>query len=329
MVCWLSLLAIAAVVAVVVWLIALARSDGDLKLMFYAKFGKQPDNLAGKVVWITGASSGIGEYIAYCLAEAGARLVLSARRTEELEKVKQKCLQQGGGGGLCGSTTDCVDFESHKPAVQKVLEFCKILLSIDILINNAGRGQRSPWMEVELDVDRQLFEVNVLGPVSLTQQVLPHMLQRKQGQIVVVSSLAGKISSPYLRSYTASKHAVNGYFESLRTEMGEHNIDVTILCPGPVASNISYVAVTGKLGEVSSSPITPGKLMPTDRCAYLSAVAIANKLYEAWISENPSLVFMYLFQYFPDFARCFMVRVLGLLLLGVKAIATIFDWEGV
>ncbi|BFZ07739.1 hypothetical protein BsWGS_10777 [Bradybaena similaris] len=304
MVCWLSVFAVAAIIAVVVYLVILARSDGDLLLMFKAKYGKQPDILAGKVVWITGASSGIGEYIAYCLAETGSRLVLSARRKEELDKVKQKCLQLARGklseDDVLVLPLDVVEFETHKSAVQKVLETFN---KIDILVNNAGRSQRSPWMEVELDVDRQLFELNVLGPVSLTQLVLPHMIERRQGQIVVVSSLAGKMSAPMFRSYTGSKHAVHGYFESLRAEMGEHNIDVTLLCPGPVVSNIANVAATGKLGEVDASPMSSMKLMPTARCAYLSCVAIANRLSESWIADHPSLGFAYVFQYFPELGR--------------------------
>ncbi|BFZ07802.1 hypothetical protein BsWGS_10841 [Bradybaena similaris] len=304
MLCLLTAAPVVALIAVVVYLVALARSDGDLLLMFKAKFGKQPDSLAGKVVWITGASSGIGEYIAYCLAKAGCRLVLSARRTEELEKVKQKCLQFGAGrlseDDILVLTLDVVAFATHKSAVQTVLETFN---KIDILVNNAGRGQRAFWLDVDLRVDRELFEINVLGPVSLTQEVLPHMIQRKQGQVVVVSSVAGKFGAPTFRSYTGSKHAIHGYFESLRTEMGEHKIDVTLVCPGPVVSDITRASVTGKPGEVIGDIPTTNKRMATDRCAYLTSVAIANKLYEAWISQHPALVLLYFSQYFPDFSR--------------------------
>ncbi|BFZ07740.1 hypothetical protein BsWGS_10779 [Bradybaena similaris] len=302
--CWLSVLAVAAIVAVVVYLVILARSDGDLLLMFKAKYGKQPDSLAGKVAWITGASSGIGEYIAYSLAEAGSRLVLSARRKEELDKVKQKCLQRGRGklseDDVLVLPLDAVAFDTHKAAVQKVLD---TFHRIDVLVNNAGRSQRSPWMEVELDVDRLLFELNVLGPVSLTQQVLPHMIQRRQGQIVVISSLVGKIGGPMVRSYTGSKHAVHGYFESLRTEMGEHNIDVTIVCPGPVVSNIANAVVAGTTDGVVQKRIVAQHSMPTERCAHLTTVAIANKMYEAWVSEHPMLASAYMNQYFPNLLR--------------------------
>uniref|UniRef100_A0A0B6XZD8 Dehydrogenase/reductase SDR family member 7 n=1 Tax=Arion vulgaris TaxID=1028688 RepID=A0A0B6XZD8_9EUPU len=305
MLCLFTVAAVAAFIGFLVFLVALIRSDGDLLLMFKTKYGKQPDSLAGKVVWITGASSGIGEYIAYCLAGAGCKLVLSARRKEELETVKQKCLKSSNGkiteDDILVLPLDVVAFETHKPAVQKVLEYFN---KIDILVNNAGKGQRALWMDVELSVDRELFEINVLGPVSLTQEVLPHMIQRKQGQIAVVSSVAGKMGAPTFRSYTGSKHAVQGYFESLRTEMGQNNIDITLVCPGPVFSNISMPSATGKSGEtVNKAYKDTAKRMATDRCAYLTSVAIANKLYETWISEHPSLVFLYLSQYFPDLAR--------------------------
>ncbi|CAG5136393.1 unnamed protein product [Candidula unifasciata] len=253
MLCLLTAVPIVALIAFVVFLIALARSDGDLQLMFKTKFGKPPDSLAGKVVWITGASSGIGEHIAYCLAKAGCRLVLSARRTEELERVKQKCLQISAGklseDDILVLPLDVVAYDTHKPAVQKVLETFN---KIDILVNNAGRGQRALWLDVDLSVDRELFEINVLGPVSLTQEVLPHMIQRKQGHVVVVSSVAGKLGAATFRSYVGSKHAIHGYFESLRTEMYEHNIDVTLVCPGPVVSNMARAFVTGKPGEVNT-----------------------------------------------------------------------------
>uniref|UniRef100_A0A0B7B9Y1 Dehydrogenase/reductase SDR family member 7 n=1 Tax=Arion vulgaris TaxID=1028688 RepID=A0A0B7B9Y1_9EUPU len=308
MVCFLIILS--AVIAVLGLIIAFARSDADLLLMFKARYGKQPESLAGKVVWITGASSGIGEYIAYCLAKAGCRLILSARRQQELEQVKQKCLQMSNGqvseDDIMILPLNVTSYETHRPAVQKVID---VFNKIDILINNAGRSQRSKWMDVELNVDRELFEVNVLGPVSLTQEVLPHMIERKRGQVVVMSSLAGKFGIPHSRSYSGSKYAVHGYFECLRTEMGEHKIDVTMICPGPVHSNLFLLAARGKQGEVLNKPDSnEDKKMETDRCAYLSCVAIANKLYESWISEHPFLAFTYVNQYFPFLGQWYMTK---------------------
>uniref|UniRef100_A0A0B7A445 Dehydrogenase/reductase SDR family member 7 n=1 Tax=Arion vulgaris TaxID=1028688 RepID=A0A0B7A445_9EUPU len=306
MLCFLTTVGlIVPVLGILLFLIAVARSDGDLVLMFVARFGKTPDSLAGKVVWITGASSGIGENISYWLAKAGCRLVLTARPADlkDLERVKQRCLEIGkvSKQDVLILPVDVVAFETHKSAVKQVLENFK---KIDILINNAGKSQRAMWTDVHLDIDRELFDINVLGPVSLTQEVLPHMLERKQGHVVVTSSLAGKLGSPNSRSYTGAKLGVAGYFECLRTEMGEHNIDVTIICPGPTFTNILMEAATGKPGEVLGRTMNKNeKRMPAERCSYLYCVAIANKLYEAWISQHPILTTAYIAQYFPDLSR--------------------------
>ncbi|GFN94503.1 dehydrogenase/reductase sdr family member 7 [Plakobranchus ocellatus] len=309
----LEFLAVSAGLLGLVWFIILMVSDADVPLSLRAKFGKQPESLAGKVVWVTGASSGIGEAIAYCLAESGCKLVLTARRKERLEKVKQTCLASAfckvKEDDILVLPFDVVDFDSHEKKVQEVLEYFH---TVDILINNAGKTQRAAWMDVELSVDRELYDVNVLGPVSLTQALLPHMVERKQGQIVVVSSLAGKVGAPMSRAYAGCKHAVQGYFDTLRTEMALNNIDVTIICPGPVFSEVLIHAATGKKGEVLDKPMAvTEKRMTANRCAYLSCVAIANRQYEAWVSQHPVLVLVYISLLFPDFGKWFMAK-LGL-----------------
>ncbi|KAK7481161.1 hypothetical protein BaRGS_00027594 [Batillaria attramentaria] len=264
--------------------------------------------LRGQVIWVTGASSGIGEALVYQLASVGCRLILSARRTEELERVKKQCL-------LCGPlkdedilvlTLDSTKFGTHAAAVEKVLEHFK---QIDVLVNNAGRSQRAAWADISLEVDRQMLETNVLGVLSLTKCVLPHMMQRKAGHIVVMSSIAGKVGAPFSGSYTGSKHALHGWFETLRVEGAEYNIDVTLLCPGPVFSRLFEQAFTGEPGKVLGREMgKEEKRMETSRCAYLCAVAIANRLDEAWISLQPVLVGTYVAQYAPSFYRGRMKR---------------------
>uniref|UniRef100_A0A0B7BHU6 Dehydrogenase/reductase SDR family member 7 n=4 Tax=Arion vulgaris TaxID=1028688 RepID=A0A0B7BHU6_9EUPU len=303
-------------IVAVIWV--LFRSDADLVLLFKEKFGDVPESLAGQVVWITGASSGIGEYTAYRLAKAGCRLVLSARRRDELERVKEACIIAGEGkindNDVLVMVLDSVQYESHKEAVQQVLHHFN---KIDILVNNAGRSQRASWIDIELSVDRELFELNVLGPVSLTQEVLPHMIERKRGQIVVTSSIVGKVGLPHSRSYDGSKFALQGYYECLRTEMGQHNVGVTILCPGPVFSNALETASTAKAGEfLGKSMAGTDNRMTTDRCAHLIAVAVANKMYEVWITQNPWLILLYLYQYCPDMARWMFMK------FGVKLLMT-------
>ncbi|GFN94500.1 dehydrogenase/reductase sdr family member [Plakobranchus ocellatus] len=317
MVLWLlEALAIIAIISALAWFIILILSDADVSLILKAKFGKQPESLAGKVVWVTGASSGIGEAIAYCLAESGCKLVLTARRKEQLEKVKQTCLASA----LCKVKDndililplDLTDFESHAQKVQEVLEYFN---KVDILINNAGKSQRALWMDVELSVDRLIYEVNALGPVSLTQALLPHMIERKEGQIAVVSSLAGKVGVAGMRSYNAAKHALQGYFDSLRTEVSVNNIDVTIVCPGPVFTQALFNAATAKMGkEVGKHMDVSERRMTAKRCAYLTCVSVANRQYESWVSPHPPLLLIYIVLMFPDLSKWFMKK------LGAKAI---------
>ena len=170
-------------------------------------------NLTGKVIWLTGASSGIGEALAYALASRGALLALSARRKGELEIVQSKCVNSNEHLVL---PLDMLQPDSFAAAVESVhSRFGRI----DVLIHCAGISQRGTAVDTELKVDRHLIELNYLGPVALTKQVLPSMLNRGDGQIVVISSLLGKFAMPKRAAYSASKHALHGFFDALRAEV--------------------------------------------------------------------------------------------------------------
>ncbi|KAK7104073.1 dehydrogenase/reductase SDR family member 7-like [Littorina saxatilis] len=302
----LELLVGVAALIVIVQVTRLVLSDCDLTLQWAEKFGKKVGSLKGQVVWVTGASSGIGEALVYRLAVAGCKLVLSARRKEELENVKEQCVLMGPvkKEDILVLPLDSVKFDTHSAAVQTVL---KHFGHIDILVNNAGRSQRAAWLETSVEVDRQILEVNVLGVLSLTKSVLPHMKERGQGQVVVTSSVAGKLGAPFSGSYTGSKHALHGWFETLRVEGNEFNLNVTMLCPGPVFSNLLETAFTEQPGKVVGGSMKEGeKRMATERCAELCAVAIANKLDEAWISLQPILISLYAAQYMPTVFRSVM-----------------------
>ncbi|XP_071080910.1 dehydrogenase/reductase SDR family member 7-like [Haliotis cracherodii] len=293
------------VVVCVIQLLRLIVADCDLVLQWATKFGKSPKCLKGKVVWVTGASTGIGESLVYELASAGCRLVLSARREEELHRVKKQCLTCGPlqDEDIMVVPLDLVKQYEHAYAVKKVLKHFK---QIDILVNNAGRSQRADWVKTSIDVDREMLETNVLGTLSLTKAVLPDMIARRDGHIVVVSSVGGKVvvGAPMSGSYAGSKHALHGWFECLRIEQYSNNIKVTMVCPGPVFSSLMSIAMTEEKGKVVGGEMKPGeKRMATSRCASLTAVAIANQLDEVWISEHPVLAFIYMFQYLPSFAR--------------------------
>merc|ERR1712212_546214 len=141
---------------------------------------------------------------------------------------------------------DLCEFERHEEAFKSILaKYGKL----DVLINNAGRSQRARWEFTAMEVDRALFELNVFSVINLSRVVLPYMLQKGQGCLAVMSSSAGKAGAPFSGSYTGSKHALHGYFESLRTEKMATGIKVTMLCPGPTFSNLLAGAATEKAGE--------------------------------------------------------------------------------
>jgi short-subunit dehydrogenase len=199
----------------------------------------QIKNLKGKIVWITGASSGIGEELAYAFAKEGAFLVLSARNREKLEQVKAKCLTVTSTCWV--QPADLSNTSQLHTVVNTVLEQTG---RIDLLINNAGRSQRSLAKETPLEIDRDMMELNFFSVVALTKLVLPQMLKNGSGHLVAISSISGKFGFPMRTAYTASKHAVQGYFESLRAELINDNIKVTIVSPGRIKTNISINALT-------------------------------------------------------------------------------------
>ncbi|HMN89911.1 MAG TPA: SDR family oxidoreductase [Saprospiraceae bacterium] len=192
-----------------------------------------------KVIWITGASSGIGEHLAYALAEQGAKLILSSRNEKELNRVKHNCHTTNE---ILVLPLDVSDFESlPKKTAQAVAHFGVI----HILINNAGVSQRALAADTRFEVDQTIIHVNYLGQVALTKSVLPYMLAQGFGHLVVISSVTGKLGLPYRSAYAASKHALHGYFDALRLELAEVPIPVTIICPGYVHTNVTINALQG------------------------------------------------------------------------------------
>ena len=193
-----------------------------------------------KVVWITGATSGIGEALAKEFALQGAKIIISSRRIEELERVKN--LLKLPEGDLLILPLDLEDLSNINILSQLVInKFGRI----DILVNNGGISQRSLTKDTSIETDRKLMEVNFFGTVALTKSVLPYFLKQKGGHIVVVSSIVGKFGFHLRSAYAASKHALHGFFESLRMEIYNENVKVLIVCPGKIRTNISINAYTG------------------------------------------------------------------------------------
>ncbi|XP_021057077.1 dehydrogenase/reductase SDR family member 7 [Mus pahari] len=278
------LLALCALILPLVQLLRFLRADADLTLLWAEWQGRRPEwELTDMVVWITGASSGIGEELAFQLCKLGVSLVLSARRVQELERVKRRCL-----GRNC--LKDCMFFLIY-------------LLGIDILVNNSGRSQRSLVLETSLDVFKELINLNYIGTVSLTKCVLPHMIERKQGKIVTVNSIAGIASVSLSSGYCASKHALRGFFNALLSELGQYpGITLCNIYPGPVQSDIVKNALTEEVNKSMRNNIDQSYKMPTSRCVRLMLIAMANDLKEVWISDHPVLLGAYIWQYMPTWA---------------------------
>ncbi|MBK8556546.1 MAG: SDR family oxidoreductase [Lewinellaceae bacterium] len=194
-----------------------------------------------KRIWITGASSGIGEALSIAFAAGNAHLILSARNQQELERVGAACRDAGAASVVIQPLDLAKYLEMEHIAADLLRQFGKI----DILVNNGGISKRALAMETSLAVDKQLFDINYFGTIALTKAVLPSMLTHQLGHIVVMSSLTGKFSTPYRSSYAASKHALHGFFDSLRAELANTPIKVTLICPGRVKTNVSINALKG------------------------------------------------------------------------------------
>lgn len=194
---------------------------------------------ANKVVWITGASSGIGEALAKALAAQGARLVLSARREAVLARVRAACPDP--------ETVALVPFDvaETNAADDNVVRAIAAFARIDMLVNNAGVSQRSLAKDTAFQVDERLMRVNYLGPVALTKALLPHFLARGDGRFVTITSVVGKFGAPWRSGYAASKHALHGWFDTLRAELVATRIGVTLVTPGGIRTAVAREALTG------------------------------------------------------------------------------------
>ncbi|XP_034239796.1 dehydrogenase/reductase SDR family protein 7-like isoform X2 [Thrips palmi] len=201
--------------------------------------------LKGKVVLITGASSGIGEALAHQFYLAGCRVILTARRQKELERVREDLLRTHTVVPVHQPvviTMDLADVKSIPIGVEKAKS---IFGCIDILINNGGMSQRGSVQSTKLEVDMQIMQVNYFGQVALTKEILPLMINRKGGHIVAVSSIQGRVAIPFRSAYSASKHALQAFCDSMRPEIARHNVHVTVVSPGYVQTSLSINAVTG------------------------------------------------------------------------------------
>jgi dehydrogenase/reductase SDR family member 7 len=243
-----------------------------------------------QVIWITGASSGIGEALAREFAGRGARLVLSARNETELKRVLEDCIAAGASAeNFLVLPLDVAD-EAAMPAA---LEAVKAAFSrIDMLINNAGMSQRSFCLDTSMDVYRRMLDVNVLGQIALTKQVLPLMVEQGSGRMVVTASVAGKVGVPLRTGYCAAKHAVMGFFDALRTEVAYLGIRVSTVVPGFIRTNVGANALTGS-GEpagVEDADISGG--MDVTECAKVIVQGLADGVEEIVVGVGDEMALL-------------------------------------
>lgn len=233
--------------------------------------------MQNKVVWITGASSGIGKAIASEMNAKGAFVVLSARRKNVLESV-QKELPFPDQSMV--APLDLTELDRFEKVAQNIHNTCK---RIDYLINNGGISQRGNASATSLEVDRKIMEVNYFGNIALTKVVLPFMHQQKSGHIIVVSSITGKFGFVLRSSYAASKHAIKGFYESLRLEEASNNIDVSIVYPGQINTPISKSALNQDGQPSGQMDNNQAKGMDVNKCAQKIVKGILNKKKDIYV----------------------------------------------
>jgi dehydrogenase/reductase SDR family member 7B len=236
----------------------------------------------GKTAWVTGASSGIGEALAKGLAARGAAVILSGRRTRELERVAAEIDGQSLVLGF-----EATDYAALPGIVDTAWRWRG---AVDLLINNAGVGQRSLARDTELAVYRRVMEVDFFAPLELTQLVVPRMMARRAGQIAIVSSLAGKIGTALRSGYCAAKHACVGYFDALRAEVETaYGIDVSVILPGSVRTAIAINALTADGSPLGrSDPNIEGGMSP-DKAAVIILDGLDARQREIPVAEGVEL----------------------------------------
>jgi dehydrogenase/reductase SDR family protein 7B len=233
--------------------------------------------MKNKIVWITGASSGIGEALVYAYNKLGAKLIISSRNETELTCVKLNCINKETVQILV------LDLEANGSLPAKAEQAIQLFGKIDLLINSGGISQRSLAMETDLTTEQRFMTINFWGTVILSKAVLQHMLKNGGGSIVAVSSLVGKFGTRFRSSYAASKHALHGYFDSLRIEIDHPNIHIMLACPGFIKTNVTINALTADGSSQGTMDKAQANGMPADVFASKLLKAIQAKKEEVYI----------------------------------------------
>ena len=249
-----------------------------------------------KNILITGASSGIGEAMAYLLSEATVNLFLAGRDTARLSAVKEKCLGINNSTTGFSAQTFIVDFSSTESIDSFVSEITDKSITFDYIILNAGISQRALTLDTDFSVDRKIMETNYFGPVYLTKKLSSMLLSGKKTHIAITSSISGLFGFPLRSAYCASKHALFGFFESL--ELENDNIKVTFLIPGRINTPISKSAILGDGTSYSKMDGGQTNGMDVDKCARIALRAIAKEKHRKLIGGK-ELLMVYIKKFIP------------------------------
>lgn len=255
----------------------------------------------GKIIWITGASSGIGEALAYALSERGCKLILSSRKKDALEKVQKQCARPEN---VRVVPLDVSEFDT---LTEKAIEAQAAFGSIDVLINNAGISQRSLILDTDLEVYRRIMDVDFFGAVALSKAVLPHFVERQKGHFVTISSLMGKFASPQRSGYCAAKHALHGFFDALRMEHDGDNIGVTLVCPGFVQTNVAKNALKGDGSPKNEQSDSIANGIPVAVAAQKIVRALERNKFEVYMGQK-EVFGVYLKRFFPTLLHSIVLK---------------------
>lgn len=259
---------------------------GNKKVRLMKKFER-------KKVWITGASSGIGEALAYEFSKSNAELVLSGRNVDRLKEVKHNCPQSNSPVTIV--PFDLSDEESIKEAANTVLSRVGY---VDLLVNNGGISQRELAYKTDLEVDKKIMAINYFGNIALTKAVLPSMLENGVGHIAVTTSIVGKFGFPLRSAYSASKHALYGFYDTLRAELEDKNVKVTMICPGRIQTDISLHALNGQ-GEEHGKLDDGQKHGISSRKAAKRIIRALNKEKKEVLVGGKELIMVHLKRFMP------------------------------
>ena len=250
-----------------------------------------------KTIWITGASSGIGEASAYQFAKEKANLSLTSTREDKLKEVQQECINLGAQCKVL--PYDLSDLENIDELTDKAIS---AFGNIDIAFLNAGISQRSKTLDTSFTVDEKIMAVNFFAPVKITKRLLPKMIENGGGTIAVTSSISGKFGFPLRSAYASSKFAVYGFFETVHAEYYNDNIRVVMVCPGRINTNISYNALEADGTKHAKMDSGQQGGMSAQKAAIKIVRAINNRKPEVLVGGK-ELIMVYIKRFCPSLAR--------------------------